>query len=343
MNKYLVEKGDLLFNRTNSRDLVGKTAVFDNDGKYVFASYIIRVKLNRSKVIPKFISYFLNSKRGKDILYNIARPAIQMANINAEEFRSIQIPLPFKNGTLDLEEQKRIVSRIETLFEKLDKARELRLQAKKEAEELLKSALHQVFSKADEKGWKRMKLKELGKYINGRAFSPNEWEDRGLPIIRIQNLNDPTAPYNYYSKPVEEKYYVKNGDLLISWSATLDVYVWEGGDALLNQHIFKVKLNTNKVTKDFMYYVVKYALNEIKGKTHSSTMKHITKSKFENFKIPIPFKDGKPDIEEQKCIAAYLDQIAGKQQKLLKLYKETEKEIDEMKQSILNKAFRGEL
>ena len=172
--KYFLEKGDLLFNRTNSRELVGKTTVFDREEKYVFASYIIRVKLNQDIVCPKFVSYFLNSKEGKDILFNIARPAIQMANINAEEFCSIKIPIPFKNNKPNLEEQKRIVAKIEELFSKIDRIRELRRQAKEEAENLLKAALHHVFSRADERGWKWVKLKDI---VEVNKFSVNPQKD----------------------------------------------------------------------------------------------------------------------------------------------------------------------
>ena len=200
-----------------------------------------------------------------------------------------------------------------------------------------------MFSRADEKGWRLVKLRELGKYINGKAFGPDDWSNKGLPIIRIQNLTDPNAPFNYCDKPVEKKYYVKNGDLLISWSATLDVFIWWGGVALLNQHIFRVELFESRVNKKFMYYLIKFVLDEIKKKTHGSTMKHITKTRFENFSVPLPFKNGKPDIEEQKRIVAYLDKIAEKQRKLLELYKKTEEELEMMKQAILSKAFRGEL
>ena len=90
---------------------------------------------------------------------------------------------------------------------------------------------------------KLVKLKEVADFINGRAFKPEEWGDQGLPIIRIQNLTGSSRVLNYYSGVVDEKYLVKRGDILISWSASLGVYIWEGDDAILNQHIFKVETN----------------------------------------------------------------------------------------------------
>ncbi len=69
----------------------------------------------------------------------------------------------------------------------------------------------------------------------------------------------------------------------------------------------------------------------------------LTNEQVKSLKIPVPFRNGKPDLEEQKRIVAYLDNIAERQRKLLKLYEDTEKEIEEMRQAILSKAFRGEL
>ena len=64
---------------------------------------------------------------------------------------------------------------------------------------------------------------------------------QGLPIIRIQNLNDKSASYNRISQTYESRYLIHNGDLLFAWAASLGTYVWNGGKAWLNQHIFKVE------------------------------------------------------------------------------------------------------
>ena len=88
------------------------------------------------------------------------------------------------------------------------------------------------------------KLGEVATFINGYPFKPLDWRDCGKPIIRIQNLNNPYAPYNFYDGTIEEKYIISKGDILISWSGSLGVYEWEKeNDAFLNQHIFKVKFD----------------------------------------------------------------------------------------------------
>lgn len=156
-----------------------------------------------------------------------------------------------------------------------------------------------------------MKFKNIARFINGRAFKPSEWKKKGLPIIRIQNLNDPKKPFNYFDDKCDDKYLVKNGEILISWSASLGVYVWDRGDAVLNQHIFKVLPNEKLVDRDYFFYCAQTKLDEMGLKVHGSTMKHITRDPFLNLEIPIP------PLETQNKIAAILkraDQLKQKRE-----------------------------
>ena len=91
--KYLVEKGDILFNRTNSKELVGKTCVFNLNTPMVIAGYLIKLKVNK-QVIPEYISAFLNSVHGKRRLHEMCRNIIGQANINAQELQDISILIP---------------------------------------------------------------------------------------------------------------------------------------------------------------------------------------------------------------------------------------------------------
>lgn len=88
---HIVRKGDVLFNRTNSADLVGKTAVFRADSTMAYAGYLVRMRANNSND-PEYISAFLNSDYGKRVLRGMAKSIIGMANINARELQSIRIP-----------------------------------------------------------------------------------------------------------------------------------------------------------------------------------------------------------------------------------------------------------
>jgi type I restriction enzyme, S subunit len=94
LETYHLQKNDLLFNRTNSKELVGKCEIFREDGDWVFASYLIRVRLNTSKANPQFISDFLSTAAGRLQINRLSRQIIGMTNINAEELRDISIPIP---------------------------------------------------------------------------------------------------------------------------------------------------------------------------------------------------------------------------------------------------------
>ena len=111
--------------------------------------------------------------------------------------------------------------------------------------------------------WEVARLIDVVEYINGYAFSPKDWKEKGLPIIRIQNLNDPDAEFNYFDGEIDKKYIVENGDLLFSWSASIGVYIWKRGKAVLNQHIFKV-VPKNNVDKYYLYYALFLAIEQLK-------------------------------------------------------------------------------
>ena len=93
IEKYLVKKGDVLFNRTNSKELVGKTCVFDVDEPMVIAGYIIRIRVN-DKVLPEYLSAVLNSRYGKQTLAEMCKAIVGQANINAQELQNIAILIP---------------------------------------------------------------------------------------------------------------------------------------------------------------------------------------------------------------------------------------------------------
>jgi type I restriction enzyme S subunit len=93
IEKCVVRRGDLLFNRTNSRELVGKTCVFNLNEPMVIAGYIIRVRF-KDCILPEYISALLNSNYGKKLLADMCKGAIGQANINAQELQDIAILLP---------------------------------------------------------------------------------------------------------------------------------------------------------------------------------------------------------------------------------------------------------
>ncbi|MCE9630220.1 MAG: restriction endonuclease subunit S [Planctomycetia bacterium] len=142
--------------------------------------------------------------------------------------------------------------------------------------------------------------------INGRAFKPAEWTTSGKPIIRIQNLNNPEASYNYYEGELPEKFAVRNGDLLFAWSGTpgtsFGAHVWHGEDAWLNQHIFKVLFSAAQFDKQFLRYAINQNLDEYIRAAHGGAgLAHITKGRFEASVLPVP------SLAEQRQLVAEIE------------------------------------
>lgn len=91
--KCTVRRGDVLFNRTNSKELVGKTCVYDKNEMMVLAGFVIRIRVN-DYILPDFLASFLNTDFSKQMLYDMCKAAIGQANINAQEMQNIALYLP---------------------------------------------------------------------------------------------------------------------------------------------------------------------------------------------------------------------------------------------------------
>ena len=164
------------------------------------------------------------------------------------------------------------------------------------------------------------RLGDIATYINGYAFKPSDWSSEGLPIIRIQDLTGNSYQLNRYNGEYDTRYEVYPGDVLISWSASLGVYVWGKEKALLNQHIFKVVFDKQPVDKNFFVYQVQNILDKAASQAHGATMKHLTKPVFD----ALPFY--LPPLPEQQHIAAVLDQVS----ELISLRRQQLTKLDEL-------------
>lgn len=177
--------------------------------------------------------------------------------------------------------------------------------------------------------WKMVRLGDCATFINGKAFKPSDWVDDGVPIVRIQNLTGSSNDVNYFNGAIEDKYRIINGDILISWSASLGVFVWNRGSAVLNQHIFKVQFNKLPFNMGYFYYMMQDAIGTMSTHVHGATMKHITKSKFDNISVLYP------SIERQREIAGVLDKAS----ELVSKRKAQLDELDRLAESIFYDMF----
>lgn len=156
--------------------------------------------------------------------------------------------------------------------------------------------------------WEVKRLGEVCRLTNGMAFKPSDWIETGIPIVRIQNLNDENAPFNYCAPEIiDDRCMIDTGTLLFSWSGTpgtsFGAFIWNRGKAVLNQHIFIVK--PVEIDKVFLKMAIDANMTSIIEKSHGGAgLRHITKSDFEDIRISVP-----KDIAEQRRIAACLSAL----------------------------------
>ncbi len=172
-------------------------------------------------------------------------------------------------------------------------------------------------------------ISEVAKFVNGFPFKPSDWCSTGYKIIRIQNLSDHSKPFNRTQNEVPARYLVKRGDILVSWSATIDVFEWDDEDAYLNQHIFKVDYNPHKVDKQYFKLSLKNTVRELGKFAHGSTMKHVVKGDFDNHQIPLP------PLDDQVRIATLLSKVEN----LISRRRKQLKQLDELLKSVFLEMF----
>ncbi len=187
-------------------------------------------------------------------------------------------------------------------------------------------------------GWEKLKLGEFCTFQNGRAFKKNEWTNKGLPIIRIGNLNNSNTPFNFYAGDYEEKIVIEYGNLLFSWSGTVGssfgAHVWKSEKGLLNQHIYKVGFENSIVNSDFLFYLLKYITKELEKLVSGAVgLVHVKKSTLVNYEVFIP------PLDEQKRIVAKLDECFEAIDKARANVEKNLQNAKELFQSKLNEIF----
>ena len=157
--------------------------------------------------------------------------------------------------------------------------------------------------------WEVQTIGKAMKLVNGRAFKPEDWKPHGTPIIRIQNLNDPVAAFNYCDTPIEEKHRITSGDVLFAWSGTtgtsFGARIWNGPTGVLNQHIFRVIADPQKLTPVYSFLILQRVQEDIEKQAHGfkASFVHVKKSDLVKVSLPVP------PLSEQCAIAESLSDV----------------------------------
>lgn len=190
--------------------------------------------------------------------------------------------------------------------------------------------------------WEWVRLGDLFTIFNGKAFKPKDWTEKGIPIVRIQNLNNPLAEYHLYDGPIEERYHLNGNELLFAWSGTpgtsFGAHIWKDQEAVLNQHIFKLEFNQKELDKGFLKNAMNFRILKLIDDAHGSAgLRHITKKMFEETIIPLP------PLSEQSRIAAKIAQLFALLRKVESSTQQYAKLQTLLKSKVLDLAMRGKL
>ena len=221
-------------------------------------------------------------------------------SINSDNIKNAQISIP------SLREQEKIGG----LFNEFDSLIALH-QRKLDKLKRVKSAyLTEMFPAEGERepkrrfpgftvAWEQRKLGEVATFINGRAYKQNELLDSGkYKVLRVGNFYTNDSWY-YSNLELADKYYIDEGDLVYTWSATFGPHIWNGEKVIYHYHIWKIELS-KFLDRDFTLQILEADKAKLLANTNGSTMIHVTKKDMESKVISLP------NIEEQKKIGSYL-------------------------------------
>lgn len=286
------QEGDIVFSYEATLNLY---AIIPKNFYGCLGRRMALIRTDNNKVNNKFLFYYFFSKKWRDVVAEHTITGSTVDRIPITTFPGFPIELP------SLETQHRIaytLSRYDSLIENYQKQIKLLEEA---AQRLYKEWFVNLRFPGHEntkivdgvpEGWEKKSISEIGTYLNGFAFKPSDWQEKGKPIIKIKEMGNGVTsdtPRNNGER-VPSKYLVKSGDLLFSWSATLMVIVWSGEDGWLNQHLFKVTPAEN-IGREFLLQSIASTILEFANLTTGSTMKHIQRNKLDQVYVNVPSKD----------------------------------------------------
>jgi type I restriction enzyme S subunit len=337
----IVREGDLIINkiwvRHGSIAIVGKEV----DGCAASGEFPT-FELDTSQIFPRWLYWFIKSPSLWEKCAQLSQGTSGKNRIKPELFLTIEIPLP------PLDEQRRIVARIEELAAKVEEARGLRRQSAEEAEVLINSAIILIFEKQILKqGWNLQPLREGAEISRGKfAYRPrNEPRFYGgnIPFIQIGDISKSNRYIQEYSQTLNQdglkisRMFPKGTVVLAITGATIGVTGILGFDSCFPDSIVGITPHPNITISEFIYWSIEYVKKIALSEATQTTQPNINLKNIEKLKIPVP------PLPEQRHIVAYLDNLQAKVDALKRLQAETAAELDALLPSILDKAFKGEL
>ncbi len=331
-NYLLLKKNDFAYNKSATKEYPeGFIALYSGEELAAVPNSIFTCfRIKGDSPEPLYLNYLLlGNLHGKWLRSFIEVGARAHGSLSIDEDDLLALPVPLPRGKTSLREQQKIAECLGSLDE-LIAAETRKLDALKTHK---KGLMQQLFPPEGETQprlrfpefknageWDLRTIGDMFRLINGCAFKPGDWKPIGTPIIRIQNLNNPSAEFNYSQGPVLERNRVESGDLLFAWSGTLGssfgARIWSGPSGVLNQHIFKVLMDEQQITPPFALLVLARVEEDIAKQTHGfkASFVHVKKSDLVKIDLPLPSLSEQQRIAD--CLTSLDDLIAAQTQKL---------------------------
>ena len=322
----LFEKGTILFPKSGASTFLNHRVIMDIDG-YV-SSHLATIKPNEI-FENKFVWYYLVTIDARNLMQDIAYPSLKLSDI-----KNILIPLP------PLPEQKRIVAILDQAFTAIDQAKANTEKNLKNARELFQSKLQETFDngklKIDNGEWEEKKLGEVCQYDKNKNTRTD------LPYVGLENIESDTGKFIGSKKPSQVKsstFYFSSQHILYGrLRPYLNKVLLPDFSGHCSTEIFPIKANKLTV-REFLFYwfMMDATVSKINATWTGARMPRA------NMKEVINFYIGIPPLPEQKRIVKKLDVVSTETKKLEAIYQRKITCLDELKKSILQKAFSGEL
>lgn len=334
--KFILSDGDILISLTGN---VGRVGIIKNDHlPAVLNQRVARIAIKRPNICYKpFLFYYINNPLFVESLQKKGRGAAQQ-NISTKDVEEVLIPIP------PLPEQQRIVAILDQAFAAIDQAKANAEKNLQNARELFESYLKSVF---EGKSWEKKVLREVANEF-GRGKSkhrPRNWEGLyggNYPFIQTGDVRNSDKFITEYSQTYNEVGLAqsklwKKGTICITIAANIAETAILDFDACIPDSIIGFEVDHMKVDLNFAYYLLQYYKSELKGLGKGAAQDNINLGTFENQYFPFP------PLPEQKRLVKLLDLLLNETKRFEILYKMKIGNLEELRKSILQKAFAGEL
>ncbi len=332
------------FRTTNIQTELDDTDLLNIDYKATLGGFIVCGRANQIILDSKYYYYYFSSEENQKKMRNLANKTTGIANLPMKKVEKEYIPLP------PLEEQKMIVEKLDLLFGKIDKAIELHQKNIDEADIFMAIVLNDIFEEFDTN--ETIELKYITSKI-GSGSTPRggqkAYKMEGITLIRSMNVHDNGFRIKGLAF-IDDKQAnqlnnvtVKENDILlnITGASVARCFIVDKNylPARVNQHVSIIRLDDRFITQFLHYYLINPSIKSdlLFSSSGGATREAITKSMLEEFKVP------KVSINIQQKVVSYLDKISNKIEKIKEIQKEKMQSLKELKASILDKAFKGEL